>query len=99
MIWLWITTVEETRRKAALTAAVTHDHPEGIRGAEAAAAAVFLARTGAGREEIRGYVTREFGYDLSRTCDEIRPGYRFDVSCQGTVPQALTAFLEAEDPI
>ena len=94
--WLY-PTVEETRRKAALTAAVTHDHPEGIRGAEAAAAAVFLARTGAGREEIRGYVTREFGYDLSRTCDEIRPGYRFDVSCQGTVPQALTAFLEAED--
>ena len=93
--WLF-DTLEETRRAAVRTAMVTHDHPEGIKGAEAAASAVFLARTGAGKGEIRDYVARQFGYDLSRTCDEIRPGYKFDVSCQGTVPQAVIAFLEAE---
>ncbi len=94
--WLY-GTLEETRRGAALTALVTHDHPEGIKGAEAVAAAIFLARTGASKGEIREYTVREFGYDLSRTCDEIRPGYRHDESCQRTVPEALTAFLEAED--
>ena len=93
--WLF-DTLEETRRAAARTARVTHDHPEGIKGAEAAASAVFLARTGAGKGEIRDYIARQFGYDLSRTCDEIRPGYKFDVSCQGTVPEAVIAFLEAE---
>lgn len=71
--------LEETRRTAAL-AAVTHDHPEGIKGAESTAAAIFLARTGHGKAEIRDYVEREFGYDLSLTIDEIRPAYRFDVS-------------------
>ncbi|MBR5702177.1 MAG: ADP-ribosylglycohydrolase family protein, partial [Oscillospiraceae bacterium] len=90
-------TLEETRRAAARTAMVTHDHPEGIKGAEAAASAVFLARTGAGKGEIRDYIARQFGYDLDRTCDEIRPGYSFDVSCQGTVPEAVIAFLEAEN--
>ena len=94
--WLY-GSMAETRRAAALSAAVTHDHPEGIKGAEAVAAAVYLARTGAGKAEIREYVTAEFGYDLNRSCDEIRPGYSFDVSCQGTVPEALTAFLEAGD--
>ena len=93
--WLF-DTLEETRQAAARTARVTHDHPEGIKGAEAAASAVFLARTGAGKGEIRDYIARQFGYDLSRTCDEIRPDYRFDVSCQGTVPEAVIAFLEAE---
>ena len=93
--WLF-GTLEETRRAAARTAMVTHDHPEGIKGAEAAASAVFLARTGAGKGEIRDYIARQFGYDLDRTCDEIRPGYSFDVSCQGTVPEAVIAFLEAE---
>ena len=94
--WLF-GTLEETRRAAVRTAMVTHDHPEGIKGAEAAASAVFLARTGAGKGEIRDYIARQFGYDLSRTCDEIRPGYSFDVSCQGTVPEAVIAFLEAEN--
>ena len=93
--WLF-GTLEETRRAAARTAMVTHDHPEGIKGAEAAASAVFLARTGAGKGEIRDYIARQFGYDLDRTCDEIRPGYSFDVSCQGTVSEAVIAFLEAE---
>ncbi len=91
--WLF-DTLEETRRVARLTAVVTHNHPEGIKGAEATASAIFLARTGASKEEIRDYITRSFGYDLSRTCDQIRPGYRFDVSCQGSVPEAITAFLE-----
>ena len=94
--WLY-ETMEETRQAAARTAMVTHDHPEGIKGAEAVAAAVYLARTGAGKGEIRDYITGHFGYDLSRTCDEIRPDYIFDVSCQGTVPEAIIAFLEAED--
>ena len=87
----------ETLRLARLTAEVTHDHPEGIKGAQATAAAIFLARTGHGKEEIKAYVEREFGYDLSRTCDEIRPTYYHVESCQETVPQAVTAFLESCD--
>ena len=79
-----------------LTACVTHDHPEGIKGAEAVASAIFLARTGHGKEEIREYITSGFGYDLSRTCDEIRPAYHHVESCQKTVPEAITAFLEGD---
>ena len=94
--WLY-DTIEETRRIARLTAQVTHNHPEGIKGAEAAASAIFLARIGSSKEEIRDYIIREFGYDLSRTCDEIRPQYRHIVSCQQTVPEAVTAFLEGTD--
>ena len=94
----WLSnTLDETRRIARLTAEVTHNHPEGIKGAEAAASAIFLARTGAGKEEIREYIIREFGYDLSRSCDEIRPAYRHVESCQKTVPEAITAFLEGTD--
>ena len=91
--WLY-DTLEETRRIARLTAEVTHNHPEGIKGAEATAAAIFLARTGEDKERIRAYITDQFGYDLSRTCDEIRPAYHHVESCQQTVPEALTAFLE-----
>lgn len=94
--WLF-DTIRETRRYAKLTSEVTHNHPEGIRGAEAAASAIFLARTGAAKDEIRAYITEEFGYDLSRTCDEIRPGYHHVESCQETVPEAITAFLEGND--
>ena len=94
--WLY-DTIEETRRIARLTAEVTHNHPEGIKGAEATASAIFLARTGAGKDEIKNYIVREFGYDLSRTCDEIRPAYHHVESCQQTVPEAVTAFLEAAD--
>ena len=94
--WLY-GTMAETRKIARLTAEVTHNHPEGIKGAEAAAAAIFLARTGSGKQEIREYIIREFGYDLSRTCDEIRPAYRHVESCQKTVPEAITAFLEGTD--
>jgi ADP-ribosylglycohydrolase len=91
--WLY-DTLEETRRIARLTAEVTHNHPEGIKGPEATAAAIFLARTGEDKERIRAYITDQFGYDLSRTCDEIRPAYHHVESCQQTVPEALTAFLE-----
>ena len=86
-----------TQRIARLTAAVTHNHPEGIKGAQAIAGAVYLARTGSTKNEIREYIVREFGYDLSRTCDEIRPGYHHVESCQKTVPEAITAFLEGTD--
>ena len=79
---------------ARLSAEVSHDHPEAIKGAQATAASVFLARTGSSKDEIKAYIESVFGYDLSRTCDEIRPGYRHDVSCRGTVPEAITAFLE-----
>lgn len=91
--WLY-DTLEETLQAAEDTAIVTHNHPEGIKGAQCVAAVIFLLRNGKTKEEIRTFVTDTFGYDLSRTCDEIRPGYKFDVSCQGTVPQAVTAFLE-----
>ena len=94
--WLF-DTLEETRAMARLTAEVTHNHPEGIKGAEATASAIFLARTGHGKDEIRDYIVREFCYDLSRTCDEIRPNYRHVESCKGTVPEAITAFLEGTD--
>ena len=88
-------TLSEVEEYAEICAAVTHNHPEGIKGARATAAAIFLARTGATREEIREYIEKQYGYDLSRTLDEIRPNYRFDESCQGTVPEAIIAFLES----
>ncbi len=94
--WLY-DDLDTTRRIAAWTAGVTHNHPEGIKGAEAIAGAIFMARNSADKEEIRDYIIREFGYDLSRTCDEIRPGYHHVESCQETVPEAVTAFLEGND--
>ena len=94
--WLY-DTIEETRRIARLTAEVTHNHPEGIKGAEATASAIFKARNGAAKEEIKDYIVHEFGYDLTRTCDEIRPDYHHVESCQKTVPEAFTAFLEGTD--
>ena len=89
--------LEDVLDKARKYTEITHDHPEGIKGAQATAAAIFLARTGAAKKEIKEYLEREFKYNLSRTLDEIRPAYGFDVSCQGTVPQAITAFLESRD--
>ena len=94
--WLY-GSIEGTRRYARLTAEVTHNHPEGVKGAEAAASAIFMARNGCAKDEIKDYIVREFGYDLSRTCDEIRPAYRHVESCQETVPEAITAFLEGVD--
>ena len=89
-------TVEEVLKEARKTAEITHDHLEGIKGAEATALAVFLARMGTPREEIRSEIAGRFQYDLKRTVDEIRPTYHFDVSCQGTVPEAMVAFLDSD---
>ena len=89
--------LDTVRKMARLSAEVSHDHPEGIKGAEATASAIFLARTGSPKERIRSYIETSFGYDLSRSCDEIRPHYRHVASCQETVPQAITAFLEGTD--
>ena len=94
--WLY-DTLEETRHYARLTAEVTHNHPEGIKGAEATAVAIYMSRSGRSKDEIKSYIIREFGYDLSRTCDEIRPTYHHVESCQKTVPEAITAFLEGTD--
>lgn len=90
-------TLEETEFWAKKSAEITHNHPEGIKGAQATAAAIYMARTGSTKEDIREYIVSRYGYDLSRTCDEIRPTYRFNETCQGTVPQAIVAFLESTD--
>ena len=89
--------IETVRKMAALQAEVSHNHPAGIMGAEAVASAIFLARKGSSKDEIREYITREFDYDLERTVDRIRPGYSFDVSCQGSVPEAIISFLDGKD--
>ena len=89
--------LETTRKIAGWTAEVTHNHPEGVKGAEAIAAAIYMARNGSSKEDIRAYTEKEFGYDLSRTCDEIRLVYKFDVSCRGSVPEAIRAFLDGTD--
>lgn len=93
--WLY-NDLDTVRRMARLSAEVTHNHPEGIKGAEATASAIFLARTGHSKTEIKAYLEDYFGYDLSRSCDEIRPSYRHVESCQETVPEAITAFLAGE---
>ena len=93
--WLY-NDLESVRKAARISAEVTHNHPEGIKGAEATATAIFLARTGRSKDEIKSYITNEFGYDLSLTCDEIRPNYHHVQTCQETVPEAITAFLEGE---
>lgn len=90
-------TLEAVLSEAKRSAAVTHNHPEGIKGAQATAAAIFLARKGQTQADIKTYIETAFAYDLSRSLAEIRPDYRFDVSCQGSVPQAIMAFLEAMD--
>lgn len=93
----YLDTLERALEVAEETAVVTHNHPEGIKGAQATAAAVFLARNEASKEEIRNFVENSFKYDLHRTCDDIRPAYTFDESCQGTVPEAIVAFLDSTD--
>ena len=90
-------TLEETLEVAPKSAEVTHNHPEGIKGAQATAACIFLARTGKSKQEIKEYIEKTFGYNLSRTCDEIRPDYHFDVTCQGSVPESIIAFLDSTD--
>lgn len=90
-------TLEETMNVAKKCAEVTHNHPEGIKGAQATAAAIFIARTGSTKKEIRRFITDTFGYNLDRSCDDIRPTYGFDGSCQGTVPESIIAFLDSKD--
>jgi ADP-ribosylglycohydrolase len=90
-------TLEDVLQKAREYTEITHNHPEGIKGALATAAAIFLARTGHSKQQIKDYVVANFGYDLDRSCDDIRPHYFFDVSCQGTVPEAIIAFLDSTD--
>lgn len=89
--------LEEALALAKVSAEVTHNHPEGIKGAQATAAAIFLARRGKSKQEIRDYVAQTFDYDLSRTLDEIRPTFTFDETCQRTVPEAITCFMEGKD--
>ncbi len=90
-------TREEVLAEAEKSAAVTHNHPQGIAGARAAALAVWMARQDASREDIKGEIETRFNYDLSRRLDDIRPAYQFDVTCQGSVPEALIAFYESEN--
>ena len=94
--WMY-DTLEETLHAAKLTAEVTHNHPEGIKGAQAIASAVFLARTGSDREEIKEYIEKTFNYDLSRSLEEIKPTYGFYETCQKSVPEAIRAFYEGEN--
>ena len=90
-------TLEEVQDLAKISSEVTHNHPEGIKGALATADAIYLARIGSSKEEIKDHIEIRYDYDLSRTLDEIRPFYKFDVSCQGSVPESIICFLEAED--
>ena len=90
-------TLEKTLEAAKQSAEVTHNHPEGIKGAQATAACIYWARKGKTKQQIKEYVEALFGYDLSRTCDEIRPNYEFEPSCQKTVPESIIAFLESTD--
>lgn len=89
--------LEQVLDVAKQSAEVTHNHPEGIKGAQATAAAVFLARTGHSKDKIREYISQTFQYDLNFTVESLRPHYGFDVSCQGSVPQAIVSFLDSTD--
>ena len=90
-------TLEETERVAAISAAITHNHPAGIKGAQATAASIFLARNGKSKEEIRFYIESRYGYDLKKSWEYWHPIYEWEDSCQGTVPQAIIAFLDSTD--
>lgn len=94
----WVAdSLEEAQDLAKTSAIVTHDHPEGIKGALATCDAIYLARIGAGKDEIRDHIEVRYEYDLSRSLDEIRPYYSFDVSCRGSVPESIISFLQAKD--
>jgi ADP-ribosylglycohydrolase len=89
--------LETVLAEARKSAEVTHNHPEGVKGAQAVAAAIFLGRQQADKAFIRRYLEKQFAYDLTRRLEDIRPTYRFDVTCQGSVPEAIIAFLESSD--
>jgi ADP-ribosylglycohydrolase len=88
--------IDDVLHQAKRTAEVTHNHPEGIKGARATALAIYLARMGESKDTIRNEITERFSYNLNRTVDEIRPNYSFDVTCQGSVPESIVAFLDAD---
>lgn len=90
-------TMDQVLEEAKRCAEVTHNHPEGIKGAQAAAAAIYLARQGESKDKIKEYISNKFGYNLNRTLAEIRPSYVFDVTCQGSVPEAIISFLESNN--
>ncbi len=94
----WVAdSLEEAQDLAYQSAAVTHDHPEGIKGALATCDAIYLARIGAEKDEIKDHIETRYEYDLDRSVDEIRQTYSFDVSCAGSVPESIICFLEARD--
>ena len=90
-------TLEETERVAKISAEITHNHPEGIKGAQATAAAIWMARNGKSKADIKAYIESKYGYDLNRTWEYLNKTYDWDSSCQGTVPEAIIAFLESND--
>ena len=94
--WLF-STREEVMEQAKRSAKITHNHPEGVKGAQAIASAIFLAREGKNKEQIADYIVREFGYNLNRSCDSIRLTNTFDETCQGSCPEAIVAFMESDD--
>ena len=94
--WLY-GTLDVTLTVAKLSAEVTHNHPQGIAGAQSVAAAIFLLRNGKTKDEVRNYIRGVFNYDFRQSIEDIRPNYTFNESCQGSVPQAMTAFFEATD--
>lgn len=96
-VGLFAKNLEEALDLAKISAEVTHNHPEGIKGAQAIAACIYLVRIGQTKEEIQQYIESTFGYNLHRKIAEIRPTYGFDESCQGTVPESIIAFLEGND--
>lgn len=96
-VGLYAETLDEALELAKRTAEVSHNHPEGIKGAQAVAVAVWMATRDHSKDEIRNYITEKFHYDLSRTVDEIRPTYRWDVSCKGSMSEAIICFLESND--
>ncbi len=96
-VGLYAETLDEALELAKRTAEVSHNHPEGIKGAQAVAAAVWMAKNGHTKDEIRAYISETFKYNLDRTVEEIRPGYQWDVSCQGSVPESIICFLEGKD--
>nr|WP_295162720.1 ADP-ribosylglycohydrolase family protein [uncultured Methanobrevibacter sp.] len=94
----WVAeSLEESQKLAEMSAIVTHNHPEGVKGALATNDAIYLARIGASKDEIKEHIELRYGYDLSRTVDEIRPTYSFDVSCAGSVPESIVCFLDGND--
>ena len=95
-VGLFATSLDEALELAEITASVSHNHPEGVKGAQAIAACVYLCNEGKAKQEIREYIEKSFGYHLDRTIAEIRPDYSFDVSCQGSVPEAIIAFLDGD---